>query len=432
MDWSLGDALAWLDAHVNLEADRSQAAAQLRLDRIRQLVHVLGDPQHAYPVLHLTGTNGKGSTARMLTRLLVEQGLAVGTYTSPHLERLSERIAWNGEPISDEQLLDALATVARVESMLPSPPSFFEILTAAAFGFFAEVAVDAAVVEVGMGGRFDATNVADGSVAVITNVSLDHADLIGPTRADIATEKSGIVKPGATVVLGEDDPDLEELFARTTAVAGDVWRRGEHFACEENTLAVGGRLLTLRTPSATYSDVFLPLHGAHQGENAACALAAAEAFFAATLDPEVVNLAFADVTVPGRVEVVGRHPLTVLDGAHNAAGAAALGITLDEAFDVPGRRIVVFGTLGGHDPADLLAQLDPYAIELVVACEPPSPRAVPAAEVADAARRLGIAAVVEPDVAAAVARGQAAAGEDDLLLVTGSLYLIGAARPLLR
>ena len=273
----LAGALAFLDAHINLETDPSARAAAGRLDRMRELVSVMDDPQQTYPVLHITGTNGKGSTARLLTALLGAKGLRVGTYTSPHLERLNERLAWNGDPISDGALAEVIESVSFVEPMLPAPPTYFEILTAAAYRWFADVAVDAAVVEVGLGGRWDATNVADGAVAVVTNVALDHAELIGPTLVDVAKEKAGIVKPDATLVLGETEPELAAIFR--DGPAATVWMRDVDFGCVENGLAHGGRLVTLRTPGHEYADVFLPLHGAHQGDNAAVALAAAEAFF---------------------------------------------------------------------------------------------------------------------------------------------------------
>src|SRR5436309_3165567 len=208
----LDGALAYLDDHVNLETDISARAAAKRLDRVARLVELMAEPQRTYPVIHLTGTNGKGSTARMLTALLVAKGLSVGTYTSPHLERFNERIAWNGEPISDAAFVEIIETVAAVESVTEERATVFEILTAAAFRWFADVAVDVAVVEVGLGGRWDATNVADGQVAVVTNVSFDHMEYLGPTLVEIATEKAGIVKPGCTLVLGETDPDLAAIF----------------------------------------------------------------------------------------------------------------------------------------------------------------------------------------------------------------------------
>src|SRR5438874_5430802 len=247
----LAGALAYLDDHVNLETDASARAAAKRLDRVGRLVELMGEPQRAYPVVHITGTNGKGSTARMLTALLVAKGLSVGTYTSPHVEHINERIAWNGEPISDAAFVEIIEAVASVEQVMDDAPTHFEILTAAAFRWFADIAVDVAVVEVGLGGRWDATNVVDGQVAVVTNVELDHAEVIGPARSDIAAEKAGIVKPGATLVLGETDPALVPIFRDTPA--GEIWLRGPDFACEGSRLAHGGRLLDLRTPGASYA-----------------------------------------------------------------------------------------------------------------------------------------------------------------------------------
>lgn len=425
------DALAFLDDHVNLEADPAPRAASMRLDRIRRITHLMDDPQHACPVVHLTGTNGKGSTARMTMALLQAHGLSVGTYTSPHLERINERLSWNGVPISDDDFADVIGAVAELEPLLDGERlSHFEILTAAAFRWFADIAVDVAVVEVGLGGRYDATNIADAVVAVVTNVELDHAEVIGPTRLDIASEKAGIVKDGATLVLGETDPELRETF--DAAADGRVWRRYEEFECVDNRLAVGGRMLHLRTPGAEYEGVFLPLHGAHQGENAAVALAAAEAFFGTPLHEDVVAQAFATVRVPGRMEVVGRAPLRILDGAHNPAGAQAAAATLDEEFAGNDSRIVVVGLLEGRDPVQMLEPFDPTTVRLLVACPPPSPRAMPPEDVVAAAESLGITAEAEPSVLDAVRRALREATEDDLVLVTGSLYVVGAARPLLR
>src|SRR5947209_11822541 len=217
MPMDLDGALAYLDDHVNLETDRSGAAAERRLDRARRMTELMGDPQATYPVLHLTGTNGKGSTARTLTSLLVAKGLSVGTYTSPHLERFNERVAWNGEPISDAALVEIIEAVAGIELLLDSPPTVFEILTTAAFRWFADIAVDVAVVEVGLGGRWDTTNIADGQVAVITTIGLDHTEFLGPTRVHVAAEKVGIVKPGATLVLGEVDKETAPVLEDTLA-----------------------------------------------------------------------------------------------------------------------------------------------------------------------------------------------------------------------
>ena len=255
------------------------------------LCDVLGDPQHDVPIIHVTGTNGKGSVARLATRLLSETGLTVGTYTSPHLHRINERISRNGEAIADDELAAVLDDLRGLVPLSGVEPSWFELLTAAAYRWFAEVAVDVAVVEVGMLGRFDATNVADGRVAVVTNIGPDHTDFQGDWRRDIATEKAGIIKADATVVLGETDPELRAVFvdAATDVGAEAMWERGEHWDCDENRLAVGGRLLDLRTPNGTVEDVFVPLHGAHQGDNAACALAAVEAFFGHPLGADLVR-----------------------------------------------------------------------------------------------------------------------------------------------
>ena len=422
----LDGALAYLDDHVNLETDASARAAAKRLDRVGRLVELMGDPQRTYPVVHLTGTNGKGSTARILTQLLVARGLSVGTYTSPHLERFNERIAWNGEPISDAAFVEIIEVVAAVEQVMDEAPTVFEILTAAAFRWFADVAVDIGVIEVGLGGRWDATNVADGQVAVVTNVSLDHAETIGPTLVDIATEKAGIVKPGSTLVLGETEPALAEIFR--AAGPAEVWERDRDFGCEANRLAHGGRLLDLRTTGAQYADVYLPLYGAHQGENAAVALAAAEAFFGAPLDPEVVEGAFAEVRVPGRLEVVDRQPLVVLDGAHNPAGAAAAAEAIAEAFQGAAGRVLVVGLLQGKDPTEMLEALEARGARVLVACPAPSPRTLPPAEVAAAARAMGIQAETAGSIPEALARALAVASPDELVLITGSLYVVGAAR----
>ncbi|HWI03500.1 MAG TPA: Mur ligase family protein [Acidimicrobiales bacterium] len=410
-------------------------AAARRLDRVHRLMELMGDPQHSYPVIHITGTNGKGSVARMVTALLVARGLRAGTYTSPHLERVNERMAWNGEPIPDEDLADVIGAVAELEPLLESPPTHFEILTSAAFRWFADVAVDVAVVEVGLGGRWDATNVADAQVAVLTNVSLDHAETIGPALTDIATEKAGIVKPASTFVLAETNPSLRPIFE--AAGASELWVKGTEFRCGGNRLAHDGRVVDLYTPGAAYEGVYLPVHGPYQGDNAAAALAAVEAFFGAPLAGEVVAEAFAGLRLPGRLEVVSRHPVTVLDGAHNPAGALAATAALDEAFGpaITG-RVLVIGMLQGRDPVEMLrcfgASGDQRSraggARLVVACPPPSPRALPAAEVAAAARSLGTDAEETSSVPEAVATALALAGEQELVHVTGSLYVVGAAR----
>jgi len=421
MDYA--EALAYLDDHAGYDTTgRIQSPS---IEPITRLVSAMGDPQHAAPVVHVTGTNGKGSTAQMITRLLMAQGLTVGTYTSPHLHRVNERLCRDGEPIGDDDFAEQIAAVADLEGLAGVRPSYFEACTAAAFRWFADIAVDVAVVEVGLLGRWDATNVVDAQVAVVTNIGMDHNEFAGPTLSDVAREKAGIIKPGAAVVIGETDPELVAVLAAEPAAA--QLRRGIDFDTAENQLAVGGRLVDLRTPTTVYPEVYLPLHGAHQGDNASAALTAVEAFFAGPLAPDVVVEGFGAVTMPGRFEVLRHQPLVIVDGAHNPPGADTCSQVYFDDFDPDGRRILVFGTL--RDPADMLAALRADEFDLVVACTAPSPRGVPVADVAAAAKDLGCDEVLAFDtVAEACARAIHHADGDDAVLACGSLYVAGEAR----
>lgn len=425
---NLEQSLAWLGQHINLETSSALAGKVegLKLDNMRELCGVLGDPQNDQPTVHITGTNGKGTVARLVTALIGAHDLSVGTYTSPHLETINERISRNGESISDDALAAVLSDLAGIESLLGHTPSYFELLTAAAFRWFSDEAVGAAVVEVGLLGRWDATNVVDGIVAVLTNIGLDHTDGAGDWRGRIAEEKSGIVKEGSTFVLGERDPALEPIFQSTPA--REIWRRDIDFACTENRLAVGGRVLDLRTPGAAYDDLFLPLHGPHQGANAAVALAAAEAFFGRPLDASIVEEAFAVVEHPGRFEVISRDPLLILDGAHNPDGAHAAAEALHEGFAIPGEIRLIVGVLAGRDPRALLDALGVHDASVVVCCTPDSPRAVPAAELVAHVEAMGGTAVVRENVGEALRDALADSKPEDAVIVTGSLYTVGAAR----
>jgi dihydrofolate synthase/folylpolyglutamate synthase len=426
----LDAALVWLDSHIDFESVMPSRRALPTLDRMRALMAVLGDPQESIPSVHVTGTNGKGSSSAMVSALMMAQGLSVGTYTSPNLHRVAERLARNGEAIDDESFLATLSELASLESMLGERPSRFELLTGAAFSWFADEAVDAMVIEVGLGGTWDCTNVLHGDVALLTNFSYDHTDVLGPTLEGIAADKSGIIEAGSAVVVGETRPDLVAIVeAHAVSVgAASVWVAGRDFGCEDNRVAVGGRLVTLWTPGGRYDDVLIPLHGAHQGANAAGALAATEAFFGRPLDPDVVEEGFGVVRVPGRLEVLGRRPLLVVDGAHNVAGMTALGLALAEEFDVEGDRVAVLGMLSGRDPSAMVAALAPAGLTTIVACQPDSPRALPASDLADAARALGLAVHVEPSVLAAVSMARGLVDARGLVVVAGSLYTVGAAR----
>ncbi len=429
------DGRGWLSSHVNLESLNVPAGSRRgppTLERISTLMQYLGSPEVEFRAVHITGTNGKTTTVRVLTELLTALGLKVGAYTSPHLERVNERMSIDGEPISDDALDEMLYAVSLVEQSVGVDPSYFDVVTSAAFRWFADEAVDVAVVEVGMGGTWDATNVVDGRVAVVTNVSVDHVDYLGPTREQIATEKAGIVKPGATLVLGETDPNIQAIFEARDAAR--VFRRDVNFGVSRNVLAIGGRLVDLRSPGAEYPDVFLPLHGAHQSDNAAIALAAAESFVGATLPFEVVADAFSRVKSPGRLEVVGRQPLVLLDGAHNVAGAQALRAALDEEFS-EGPRTLVVGLLREKEPHEMLAALGVEELEgLLVCCRPPSPRALEASFVAKAAVDLGFSEErieVVDRVEDAVSTALLATPPDGQIVITGSLYVVGAARSVL-
>jgi dihydrofolate synthase / folylpolyglutamate synthase len=426
----LDEALRWLDGHIDFESKMPSRRALPTLDRMRALMTFLGDPQESIPSVHVTGTNGKGSTSAMVTALMMAQGLSVGTYTSPNLHRVSERLACNGQPIDDDSFIGVLSELASIEPMLEERPTRFELLTAAAWTWFADVAVDAMVVEVGLGGTWDSTNVLHGDVALLTNFSYDHTDVLGPSLEGIAEDKSGIIEPRSVVVVGETRPELRTIVEAHAARVGAtaVWVVDRDFGCEANRVAVGGRLATLWTPGGRYEDVLVPLHGAHQGINAACALAATEAFFGRPLDPGVVDEGFGAVKVPGRLEVVGRRPLMVVDGAHNVAGMTALGLALAEEFAVDGNSVAVVGMLSGRDPSAMLEALAPAHVTAIVACQPDSPRALPASDVADAGRALGLTMHEEPSVGKALALARSLVNARGLIVVAGSMYTVGAAR----
>ncbi|HVL99707.1 MAG TPA: Mur ligase family protein [Egibacteraceae bacterium] len=411
------------------------------LDRMRTLVELLGRPDQTFPAIQLTGTNGKTSTAAMVTCLLGALGLAAGTFTSPHLQDVRERIRVGGEPISREAFTEGLdylgPFLAEVDVRHHDRVTFFEVLTALALVHFADRPVDVGVFEVGMGGRWDATNLVRGEVAVLTGVGVDHAEL-GPDPASVAREKVGIIKDGAVVVAARQEPAVSEIIVDAAERAGGrLVVAGRDFDVASRELAVGGQLLTLRGVTGDVEDVYLPLHGVHQALNAACALAAVEGFlgFAGNLDPAVIREGFAAVRSPGRLEVVRRpHASTVvLDGAHNPLGAQALASALEDEFAFR-HRVLVLGVLGDKDVEGIVDALLEVA-EHVVVTEPPSTRAAPADRLEKLIRRASRAGTrraptveVAPDVASAVELASGLAAQEDAVVVTGSLYTVGAAR----
>jgi len=415
------------------------------LDRIQAFTELLGDPQHAYRVVHLTGTNGKTSTSRMIDTLLRALDLRTGRFTSPHVEKINERISVDGEPLSDEAFVAAFNDVAPythlVDEDQPFPLSFFETVVGMAYAKFAEAPVDVAVVEVGMGGAWDATNVADGDVAVVTPVGVDHAKYLGATPAIIAREKAGIIKPGAVAVIAEQLPEVDAVLAeRAAEVGATLLREGTDFAVVSRTPAVGGQVVTLRGLRATYDEVFLPLYGAHQAQNAVVALAAVEALLGdRPLDDELVGDAFGQATSPGRLEIVRSSPTIILDAAHNPHGAEATAAALEDSFAFAS-VIGVVGVMGDKDVDGVLAAFEPHLEHLVVT-QSSTDRAMPAAELGRLAAEIygEDRVTVVPRLADAVDAAAALAESGDggsisggAVLVTGSVVTVGEARRLLR
>ncbi|HET9072819.1 MAG TPA: Mur ligase family protein [Acidimicrobiales bacterium] len=423
-------AEAWLDGLYDVE--RTGRMGPPTLERIAALVEALGHPEGAYPVVHVTGTNGKGSTAAMTAALLHAAGRRVGLYTSPHLEHPAERIGLDGRPVTPEQLWTAVGAVAEAAGRAGISPTWFEAMTAAGLWWFREARADVAVVEVGMLGRWDATNVVHGQVAVVTNVALDHTEVAGPTRAHIAAEKSGIIEAGATLVLGETDPELRGLFEREQP--GRILTRGAELVwSDRRPLGLDGQQVDLRTPWAAHPGVRVGSLGAHQCDNAVLAVGAAEAVLGAAL-PGAALAALARPAIAGRLEVLGRDPVLLVDGAHNPAGAASLHralVELDAAGALGRPRVLVAGVLGGRDPEEYLRALEVGWFDAVIVTEPPSPRAAAADRLAEAVTAAGgPVPTVEAAPAGALAAARSASGPGGSIVGAGSLYLVGALREL--
>ncbi|GAA2381135.1 dihydrofolate synthase [Catellatospora methionotrophica] len=416
------------------------------LGRIEELLDVLGSPQRAYPSIHLTGTNGKTSTARMIDSLLRAHGLHTGRYTSPHLETVRERISLDGQPVDEERFTAVYAEVGPLAELVDArndePLTYFDMTTALAFATFADAPVDVAVVEVGLGGAEDATNVIQAGVAVITPIGLDHTEWLGDTIADIALAKSGIVHEGATLICAlQPEEAMGPILERCAEVGATVAREGSEFGVIERNLALGGQVLTLQGLGGVYDEIFLPLHGAHQAQNAALALAAVEAFLGAgkdrQLEVEVVREGFSSSSSPGRLERVRNAPTVLVDAAHNPHGMAATVAALTEEFSFR-RLVAVVGMLGDKDADGVLELLEPVVDELVCTRNS-SPRSLPAEELAEIAYeifgedRVHIHPEMPDAIEAAVTLAEADidAGISGVgVLITGSVVTVADARKL--
>lgn len=423
------------------------------LDRIEMLMDLLGHPERSFDVIHIAGTNGKSSTARMVDSLLRAFHRRVGLVTSPHLQRVTERIGIDGQPIHPRDYVriwhEIKPFVEMVDAQSDVPMSKFEVLVGLSYAAFADAPVDVAVVEVGLGGRWDATNVVNADVSVITPVGLDHTDYLGDTLAEIAGEKAGIIKPREDaddpltpneniVVVAEQDPEaMRVILQQAVDVEAGVARSGSEFAALESRIAVGGQQVTIQGLGGLYEDIFLPLHGEHQAKNAAVALAAVEAFFGASaghpLDVATVRNGFAQAISPGRLERVRTSPTTFIDAAHNPHGAKALGAALDRDFDFA-RLIGVLSIFADKDSIGILTALEPYLTEVVIT-QNSSPRALDAYDLAETARdifgeeRVHVADSLPGAYAQAVELAEDAEVQSGSgIIITGSVVTAGDAR----
>lgn len=427
--------------YAELLARVGESNPQPRLAPTRRVAELLGDPQHSYPVIHITGTNGKTSTARIAESILRAHGLRTGLMTSPHLVRMNERIVIDGEPIGNEAFVanwdDIQPYLRMVDAELEAAGelavTFFEALTVLAFACFVDAPVDVVVLEVGMGGEWDSTNVADGQVAVFTPIDLDHMHRLGSTIAEIATTKAGIIKPAASVVSAKQVPEALAAIRRAAEITeSSLAIEGDAFALESTTLAVGGQVINVRGMAGRYSDLFLPLFGDHQAVNATVAIAAVEAFLGAgtrAIDHDVLAEGLATATSPGRLQILGVDPTVLIDAAHNPHGARALAAALGTYFDFQ-ELALVMGILEDKDAHGIVDALAPLATRIYVT-QSQSDRAIRAEDLAEQvnewaheAQRFEFDTL---DSALTDAREWATAAPSRAVLVTGSITLIGEA-----
>ena len=413
------------------------------LDRIAALVDILGSPQLSYPTIHIGGTNGKTSTSRMIDSLLFEMGLRTGRFTSPHLESFLERISINGEPIPAAEIIFAYNDIAPyldlMDAKFEHPISFFEAITALAFAAFAEHPIDIGVIEVGMGGQWDATNVVDADVSVIMPIGLDHMEYLGETLTEIAQTKAGIIKENGFVVMAQQEPESAvELLKQAASVGADVAREGIEYSVLSRAVAVGGQLVTIQGIKGIYSDIYLPLHGKHQATNAAAALVAVEAFFGdQELDIEAVRAGFANVKSPGRCEVLHRDPTIIIDAAHNPHGAAAIAETIAGEFTFD-EVIGVFAPMGDKDVRGILLELEQVMDSIIVTANSSS-RAMAISDLEKIAQEIfGVERTFSaPSLVTAIEKAVADAirplSDDSIgILITGSVVSVGEARTIVR
>jgi len=413
------------------------------LERISALVDMLGSPQLTYPTIHIGGTNGKTTTSRMVDSLLFEMGLRTGRFTSPHLESYLERICINGQPIDAKELIFSFNDISPyldlMDTKFENPISFFEAITALAFAAFAEHPIDVGVIEVGMGGQWDATNVVDADVSVIMPIGLDHMEYLGDTIGEIAKTKAGIIKEQGFVVLAQQEPEAAiELLRRAAEVGADVAREGLEYSIDSRAIAVGGQLISITGLRGHYDEIFLPLHGKHQASNAAAALIAVEAFFGEQdLDIDAVRAGFANVTSPGRCEIVHRDPTIILDAAHNPHGAAAIAETIQSEFtfdDVTG----IVALMADKDALGILQALEPIMNQIIVTTNSAA-RSMSVKDLeALATQVFGVDRVFgQPTLTDAIDKAikdsvRPLSDESLAILITGSVVTVGEARTAVR
>jgi dihydrofolate synthase/folylpolyglutamate synthase len=409
------------------------------LERIQALVDALGSPELSYPTIHIGGTNGKTTTSRMVDSLLFSMGLRTGRFTSPHLETYRERIAINGQPIDPKELIFAYNDIAAyfdfIDSRFDNPVSFFEAVTALAFAAFAEHPIDIGIIEVGMGGEWDATNVVKADVSVITPIGLDHMEYLGNSLVEIATTKAGIIKEGGFAVLAQQEPDVAvELLRKAAEVGADVAREGLEYSVLSRAVAVGGQLVTIQGLKGVYDDIFIPLHGKHQASNAAAALVAVEVFFGENeLDIDAVREGFAHVSSPGRCEVIHRDPTIILDAAHNPHGSVALVETIESEFTFD-EVIGVVGVMGDKDAKGILINFEKF-MDSIIVTKNSSHRAMEVSDLELLAREIFGADRVysAPDLDSAIEKAikdsvRPLSDETLGIVITGSVVTVGEAR----